>query len=235
MVKLKILKIVLKFIGFLVIISIIGGVGIMLTKSNEKLVDANIEENVERLPEEVAIQNDPLEVIEEIPEIQEVAVVDNNDVVAENKKSNVEQKNEKSNVEQKNNTNNQSTIKQESNSKATLPETSSTQTTPSVKPGGVEHTNNNSEKCTNNNNHDTKVGYSKDIKTGIINIPTGWYKTEEDAKIKSNYIKLVNEGSEKWGNYDITTEEYERDYPSSYECWTCGLCKKYTIQFGYDK
>ena len=209
MVKLKILKIVLKFIGILIIIAIIGGIGITLTQLNQKPVSTNIEdENIEQMQEEISQEEMPIELAEEIKE--EIPVI-SNDIV----------------TEQKTSSNNQNATKQENKTTATLPVTSNTGTTPSDKPGGVENTNNDKPvKCTNNDNHGTDVGKSK-------NGALGWYNTK--AQAVAVYTAKVNEGSAKWGNYEITTEEYEKNYPSSYEVWTCYLCGKWTINFNYDK
>lgn len=87
------------------------------------------------------------------------------------------------------------------------------------------------EHCTTIDNHGTEVGHSKNIKTGLIDVKTGWYNTKANAI--AVYTAKVNEGSTKWGNYEITTQEYERDYPDSYEIWTCYYCKKWTINFIY--
>ena len=72
--------------------------------------------------------------------------------------------------------------------------------------------------CTNNNNHSIKCG----------NIGK-WFNNRND--IVEYYKSEVNKWNNKIDNDEITYNEYLKNVPSGYECWSCSYCGKWTGNF----
>ena len=72
--------------------------------------------------------------------------------------------------------------------------------------------------CTNNNNHSMKCG----------NIGK-WFNNRND--IVEYYKSEVNKWNNKIDNDEITYNEYLKNVPSGYECWSCSYCGKWTGNF----
>lgn len=78
----------------------------------------------------------------------------------------------------------------------------------------------NCEHCTNNNNHSTSCGDA-----GI------WVASKNE--FKTYYENYCEEWNNKWVNDEISNEEYYKNCPYGYECWSCGYCGKWTGNFNY--
>lgn len=74
--------------------------------------------------------------------------------------------------------------------------------------------------CTNNNNHSTSCG-----KTGI------WVASKNE--FKTYYENYCEKWNNKWVNDEISNEEYFKNCPYGYECWSCGYCGKWTGNYKY--
>lgn len=69
--------------------------------------------------------------------------------------------------------------------------------------------------CTNNNNHS--------IKCGNIGI---WFNSR--SELVAYYNSEVSKWNKKIDNEQITYDEYYKNVPSGYECWSCSYCSKWT-------
>ena len=78
----------------------------------------------------------------------------------------------------------------------------------------------NCEHCTNNNNHSTSCGDA-----GI------WVASKNE--FKTYYENYCEEWNNKWVNDEISNEEYYKNCPYGYECWSCSYCGKWTGNFKY--
>ena len=74
--------------------------------------------------------------------------------------------------------------------------------------------------CTNNNNHSTSCGDA-----GI------WVASKNE--FKTYYENYCEKWNSKWVNDEISNEEYYKNCPYGYECWSCGYCGKWTGNFKY--
>ena len=74
--------------------------------------------------------------------------------------------------------------------------------------------------CTNNNNHSTSCGDA-----GI------WVASKNE--FKTYYENYCEEWNNKWVNDEISNEEYYKNCPYGYECWSCSYCGKWTGNFKY--
>ena len=79
----------------------------------------------------------------------------------------------------------------------------------------------NCEHCTNNNNHSTSCGDA-----GI------WVASKNE--FKTYYENYCEKWNSKWVNDEISNEEYYKNCPYGYECWSCSYCGKWTGNFKYN-
>ena len=80
--------------------------------------------------------------------------------------------------------------------------------------------NNKETHCTNNNNHSTSCGDA-----GI------WVASKNE--FKTYYENYCEKWNSKWVNDEISNEEYYKNCPYGYECWSCSYCGKWTGNFKY--
>ena len=73
----------------------------------------------------------------------------------------------------------------------------------------------NCEHCTNNNNHSMSCG----------NIGK-WFNSR--SELVAYYNSEVSKWNKKIDNEEITYDEYYKNVPSGYECWSCSYCSKWT-------
>ena len=66
--------------------------------------------------------------------------------------------------------------------------------------------------CTNNNNHSIKCGR--------------WFNSR--SELVAYYNSDVSKWNKKIDNEEITYDEYYKNVPSGYECWSCSYCGKWT-------
>ena len=78
----------------------------------------------------------------------------------------------------------------------------------------------NCEHCTNNNNHS--------IKCGNIGM---WFGSRRE--VDTYFSSVCNTWGTKYKNEKITWEEYTKNCPQGYECWSCSYCGKWTGNFVY--
>ncbi len=78
----------------------------------------------------------------------------------------------------------------------------------------------NCEHCTNNNNHS--------IKCGNIGM---WFGSRRE--VDTYFSSVCNTWGTKYKNEEITWEEYTKNCPQGYECWSCSYCGKWTGNFIY--
>ena len=78
----------------------------------------------------------------------------------------------------------------------------------------------NCEHCTNNSNHS--------IKCGNIGM---WFGSRRE--VDTYFSSVCNTWVTKYKNEEITWEEYTKNCPQGYECWSCSYCGKWTGNFVY--
>ena len=69
--------------------------------------------------------------------------------------------------------------------------------------------------CTNNNNHSIKCGNMGK-----------WFNSR--SELVAYYNSEVSKWNKKIDNEEITYDEYYKNVPSGYECWSCSYCGKWT-------
>ncbi len=74
--------------------------------------------------------------------------------------------------------------------------------------------------CTNNSNHS--------IKCGNIGM---WFGSRRE--VDTYFSSVCNKWGTKYKNEEITWEEYTKNCPQGYECWSCSYCGKWTGSFKY--
>ena len=81
--------------------------------------------------------------------------------------------------------------------------------------------NNKETHCTNNNNHSIKCGNMG-----------RWFNSR--SELVAYYNSEVSKWNKKIDNEEITYDEYYKNVPSGYECWSCSYCGKWTGNFKYN-
>ena len=107
-----------------------------------------------------------------------------------------------------------STTKEETPTKVDIPSTTAVEPKQETK---VEET---PTRCTNNNNHGMNVGNSGK-----------WFNSKQEAV--NYYDSLIKTWGDKWENFEIDSETYDKNCPYGYEVWSCPFCGKWTINFYY--
>lgn len=107
-----------------------------------------------------------------------------------------------------------STTKEETPTKVDIPSTTVVEPKQETK---VEET---PARCTNNNNHGMNVGNSGK-----------WFNSKQEAV--NYYDSIIKTWGDKWENFEIDSETYDKNCPYGYEVWTCPFCGKWTINFYY--
>lgn len=107
-----------------------------------------------------------------------------------------------------------STTKEETPTKVDIPSTTSNEPKQETK---VEEK---PTKCTNNSNHGMNVGNSGK-----------WFNSKQEAV--NYYDSIIKTWGDKWENFEIDSETYDKNCPYRYEVWTCPFCGKWTINFYY--
>lgn len=107
-----------------------------------------------------------------------------------------------------------STTKEETPTKVDIPSTAAVE--PKQETKVVETP----TRCTNNNNHGMNVGNSGK-----------WFNSKQEAI--NYYDSIIKTWGDKWENFEIDSETYDKNCPYGYEVWTCPFCGKWTINFYY--
>ena len=108
-----------------------------------------------------------------------------------------------------------STTKEETPTKVDIPST-----TTAVEPKQETKVEEKPTRCTNNSNHSMEVGNSGK-----------WFNSKQEAV--NYYDSLIKTWGDKWENFEIDSETYDKNCPYGYEVWTCPFCGKWTINFYY--
>ena len=74
--------------------------------------------------------------------------------------------------------------------------------------------------CTNNNNHSMSCGNMG-----------RWFNSR--SELVAYYNSEVSKWNKKIDNDEIIYDEYYKNVPSGYECWSCSYCGKWTGNFKY--
>lgn len=74
--------------------------------------------------------------------------------------------------------------------------------------------------CTNNNNHSVSCGNMG-----------RWFNSK--SEVRPYVDSVMKEWADKKNSGEITREEYIKNCPQGYECWSCGYCGKWTGNFTY--
>ena len=59
-----------------------------------------------------------------------------------------------------------------------------------------------------------------------------WFNSESEAI--SYYKSIIKNWGDKWENFEIDDETYNKNCPYGYEDWSCPYCSKWTINFYYN-
>ena len=78
----------------------------------------------------------------------------------------------------------------------------------------------NCEHCTNNNNHSTSCG----------NVGK-WFSTKNECN--TYFYKSCEKWNSRLDNNEISYEEYTKNCPQGYECWSCAYCGRWTENLTY--
>ena len=106
------------------------------------------------------------------------------------------------------------TTKEETPTKVDIPSTTSVE--PKQETKVVETP----TRCTNNNNHGMNIGNSGK-----------WFNSKQEAV--NYYDSLIKTWGDKWENFEVDSDTYDKNCPYGYEVWTCPFCGKWTINFYY--
>ena len=107
-----------------------------------------------------------------------------------------------------------STTKEETPTKVDIPSTTA------VEPKRETKVVETPTRCTKNNNHGMNVGNSGK-----------WFNSKQEAV--NYYDSLIKTWGDKWENFEIDSETYDKNCPYGYEVWSCPFCGKWTINFYY--
>lgn len=107
-----------------------------------------------------------------------------------------------------------STTKEETPTKVDIPSTTTVE--PKQETKVVETP----TRCTNNNNHGMNIGNSGK-----------WFNSKQEAV--NYYDSLIKTWGDKWENFEIDSDTYDKNCPYGYEVWSCPFCGKWTINFYY--
>ena len=89
-----------------------------------------------------------------------------------------------------------------------------------VEPKQEENKKTETYKCSGSN-HGVGVGNSQK-----------WFNSESEAI--SYYKSIIKNWGDKWENFEIDDETYNKNCPYGYEDWSCPYCSKWTINFYYN-
>lgn len=106
------------------------------------------------------------------------------------------------------------------NSEEVQKEVAKTEIPKIVEPKQEENKKTETYKCSGSN-HGVGVGNSQK-----------WFNSESEAI--SNYKSIIKNWGDKWENFEIDDETYNKNCPYGYEDWSCPYCSKWTINFYYN-
>ena len=171
----------------------------------------DFEEQEISLTDESDIDNNVSEEIIESYQVEEITIESNSIVKPIQEQPISEVKEEKINI----NNNNTPQITKEENIQETLE-------IPKQENENKQESQVIEKKQCNGNNHGVSVGNSGK-----------WFATEKEAI--DYYYSIIKSYGDKWENFEIDDETYEKKCPYGYQDWSCPYCGKWTIDFYYNK
>ena len=186
---------------------------------NKKIIE---DTDVKEVIDEENQDNDNVELKEESKieiQQQEKVVTNKNTTQVKNNNENTKKEvvTEKVKEETKVNTENKSTQVQEKNVNKVSENTGTKVETIETKKEVKEPE---KPKCT-----DTKHG------VGVGN-SNRWFNSKQEAI--NHYQSIIKNWGDKWENFEIDDETYNKNCPYGYEIWSCQFCGKWTINFYYN-
>lgn len=186
---------------------------------NEEIIE---DTDVKEVIDEENQDNDNVELKEESKieiQQQEKVVTNKNTTQVKNNNENTKKEvvTEKVKEETKVNTENKSTQVQEKNVNKVSENTGTKVETIETKKEVKEPE---KPKCT-----DTKHG------VGVGN-SNRWFNSKQEAI--NHYQSIIKNWGDKWENFEIDDETYNKNCPYGYEIWSCQFCGKWTINFYYN-
>ena len=186
---------------------------------NEEIIE---DTDVKEVIDEENQDNDNVELKEESKieiQQQEKVVTNKNTTQVKNNNENTKKEvvTEKVKEETKVNTENKSTLIQEKNVNKVTENTETKVETIETKKEVKEPE---KPQCT-----DTKHG------VGVGN-SNRWFNSKQEAI--NHYQSIIKNWGDKWENFEIDDETYNKNCPYGYEIWSCQFCGKWTINFYYN-
>lgn len=221
-----------KYIYFFTIIFIIIALSLTITLN---VVNGNNKSNIilAEKEEQTKFENDQDDITEEAEKVDEKEESNNEvvqsitEVIDSVQPQVIETAKEEKVIETKPKTNKTTQVIQENKVQTTTQEIKVEKETTKVQPQVVEEKPKQEEpkkvetpKCSSNS-HGVGTGNSGK-----------WFNSESEA---INYYKsIIKKWGDKWENFEIDDETYNKNCPYGYEDWSCPYCGKWTINFYYN-
>ena len=190
-----------------------------IAQNEEIIEDIEIKEVIDEEKQENENVEFKEESKKEIQQKQEKVVTNKNTTQVKNNNENTKKEvvTEKVKEETKVNTENKSTLVQEKNVNKVAENTETKVETIETKKEVKEPE---KPQCT-----DTKHG------VGVGN-SNRWFNSKQEAI--NHYQSIIKNWGDKWENFEIDDETYNKNCPYGYEIWSCQFCGKWTINFYYN-
>lgn len=221
-----------KYIYFFTIIFIIIALSLTITLN---VVNGNNKSNIilAEKEEQTKFENDQDDITEEAEKVDEKEESNNEEVqsitevIDSVQPQVIETAKEEKVIEAKPKTNKTTQVIQENKVQTITQEIKVEKETPKIQPQVVEEKPKQEEqkkvetpKCSGNS-HGVETGNSGK-----------WFNSESEA---INYYKsIIKKWGDKWENFEIDDETYNKNCPYGYEDWSCPYCGKWTINFYYN-
>ncbi len=221
-----------KYIYFFTIIFIIIALSLTITLN---VVNGNNKSNIilAEKEEQTKFENDQDDITEEAEKVDKKEESNNEEVqsitevIDSVQPQVIETAKEEKVIETKPKTNKTTQVIQENKVQTTTQEIKVEKETPKVQPQVVEEKPKQEEpkkvetpKCSGNS-HGVGTGNSGK-----------WFNSESEA---INYYKsIIKKWGDKWENFEIDDDTYNKNCPYGYEDWSCPYCDKWTINFYYN-
>ena len=215
--------VIVALIGALVITALI----INQTKAKEDNI-VSINEDVNETQNTNEIKDTTENISDVTNNIQENVIVESNQDEAlqtetETKDQEVEKVTpsaEKKSVEKSSNKET-TTTKTQSKQNAQVEKQQETKTNDSITVSKSEEPKNTNENVNKNTNNASKCNHSNGK----------WYNSKAEAE--AIYNAELKKWGDKWTNYEIDTDTYNKNCPNGYEVFSCPYCNKWTINLNY--
>lgn len=214
----------------LVIVTLIGALvitALIINKTKLKKGNiASINENVNEIQSTNEIKDTTENISEVTNNIQEKVVVESNqDEVLQTKAKDQETEKvtpsaKKKSVEKSSNKGT-TTTKTQSKQNIQVQKQQDTKTNDSITVSKSEAPKNTNENTNKNTNNAPKCNHSNGK----------WYNSKTEAE--AIYNAELKKWGDKWTNYEIDTDTYNKNCPDGYEVFSCPYCNKWTINLYY--